>query len=453
MKAARQLEALDAKLARETYLDAISAAIFAGRLALGAGLREVAEAVREAPAPAPPPDAADLLLDGIAGLVTGGYEDGSPVLKRALDAVRAEDLTQTGDHVRWLWVVCHAAMNLWDDDAWDELSRRHVEFARATGALTALPVALNVRVGLRMLAGELHEAESLCEEAAAISEAIGTPAVNYGAVSVAALRGREGEATARIDACNDEVVRRGEGIGLSTSLWARAVLANGLGRYAEALTAAHDAANNPDELTPTKNWALLELIEAAVRTGSEQAGVDALAQLTDTTRASGTDWALGVEARARALLSHGPAAESLYREAIDRLERTHIRVDLDRAHLLYGEWLRRENRRADAREHLRRAHESLSRSGVEAFADRARHELQATGETVRKRSVETRDEFTAEEAQIARLAADGHTNPEIGAQLFISPRTVEWHLRKVFTKLGISSRRELRAALSDAVTA
>jgi DNA-binding CsgD family transcriptional regulator len=230
--------------------------------------------------------------------------------------------------------------------------------------------------------------------------------------------------------------------------WASALLYNGHGRYAEALAAAQRGSEHDDLVQYA--WALVELIEAGVRSGAPDATAAALDRLSERTQASGTDWALGIEAGSRALLSDDAAAEALYREAIDRLARSRGRVHLARARLLYGEWLRREQRRVDAREQLRAAHEMFTAMGAEGFAERARGELLATGETVRKRTVETRDDLTAQEAQIARLARDGRTNPEIGAQLFISPRTVEWHLRNVFTKLGIRSRRELHDALPDA---
>jgi DNA-binding CsgD family transcriptional regulator len=243
-----------------------------------------------------------------------------------------------------------------------------------------------------------------------------------------------------------EVTPRGEGIGITVTEWANAVLYNGLGRYDEALAAAEQARQYPDELG-LATWSLVELIEAAARTGQTERATGILRRLAESTSTAGTDWALGIEMRSRALLSGGEFAERLYREAILRLSRTRMGAELARAHLLYGEWLRRQNRRVDARKELRCSYEMLTAMGIEGFAERARRELLATGETVRKRTVETVVELTAQEAEIARLAADGHTNPEIGAKLFLSPRTVEWHLRKVFTKLAIRSRKELREAL------
>jgi DNA-binding CsgD family transcriptional regulator len=251
-----------------------------------------------------------------------------------------------------------------------------------------------------------------------------------------------------MEASRNEVVSRGQGLWLVATEWASAVLFNSLGRYREALASAQQAAEHPHELG-VSTWVPTELIEAAVRSGRPELAVAPLERLTATSRASGTDWALGVEARSRALLSEGDRAERLYREAVDRLGRTRLRVPLARAHLLYGEWLRREGRRVDAREQLRRAHTLYGDMEMEGFAERARRELLATGERVRKRSPETDGQLTAQEAQIVRLVGDGWTNPEIGAQLFISPRTVEWHLRKVFTKLGVSSRKELRGRVPD----
>ncbi len=264
---------------------------------------------------------------------------------------------------------------------------------------------------------------------------------------LAAWRGREGEARQLIATVTTQMVARGEGQWLTAAHWATAVLNNGLGRYDEALVAAEQGSEYPDELG-LATWSMVELIETAARCGSPGRAAGALRRLSEIAGACGTDWALGIEARSRPLLSDGEFAEHLYREAIERLGRTRVRAELARAHLLYGEWLRRQNRRVDAREQLRAAYEMLAAMGAEGFAERARRELLATGETVRKRTAVTADELTPQEAEIARLARDGHTNPEIGVQLFISARTVEWHLRKVFAKLGVSSRKELRRALS-----
>jgi DNA-binding CsgD family transcriptional regulator len=304
-----------------------------------------------------------------------------------------------------------------------------------------------------LFAGELTAAASLIEEAKAATEATRSNLAPYGALGLAALQGREAEASALIQATRKEVALRGEGIGVTVAEWANALLYNGLGRYQKALAAAQQATGYRGDLG-SSNWGLVELIEASARSGRRETAADAHRRLLEMTHVSGTDWALGVEARSHALLSDGEAAERLYRESIARLSRTRVRVELARARLLYGEWLRRERRRADAREQLRAAHAMLDAMGVEAFAEQARRELLATGETARKRTVGTSDQLTAQEAQIARLARDGLSNPKIGTRLFISARTVQYHLHTVFTKLGISSRSQLDRALpSDPATA
>jgi DNA-binding CsgD family transcriptional regulator len=447
LKAAKRLEPLDSRLTRETYLEALQAAMFVGRLASGADLLDVARAARDAP-PAPrPPRPADLLLDGLALLITDGYRAGAPMLRRALHAFRSEHVSSE-EGLRWLWLACLAAVDLWDHETWYVLSTRHVQLARDAGALTVLPMALISRMAVHLWAGELAAAAALVDEVETVTDATGSHLAPYGALGLAAWRGREAEASALIETSLTEVVARGEGQGLALIDWTSAVLYNGVGRYDDALDAAHQVAEHPEELPFA--WGLVELIEAATRSG--KAVGDALQRLSETTRASGTDWALGIEARSRALLSDGGTAERLYREAIDRLGRTRVRVDLARAHLLYGEWLRRERRRLDARQQLRTAHGLFSAMGMEAFAERAARELLATGETARKRAVDTGSHLTAQEAQVARLARDGLSNPEIGARLFISTRTVQYHLRKVFTKLGINSRMQLARALPRDMT-
>jgi DNA-binding CsgD family transcriptional regulator len=348
-----------------------------------------------------------------------------------------------GDGRRWLWLASRVAAFLWDDEAWDVLSARFVGLARDAGALSVLPLALTTRSGVHMFAGEFGIASSLLEEVVAVNEATGASLAPYVGLASVTFRGREAEAAQLIEAATGEVVRRGEGQGLTFIYWVTAVLHNGLGRYEEALAAARQAGEDA-HVSWWRYWGLVELIEAAARSGKPELAADALGQLSQTTAASGTDWALGIEARSRALLSEGEAAEGLHREAIERLARTRISVELARAHLVYGEWLRRERRRLDAREQLRKAHERFSEFGMEAFAERARGELEATGERARRRTVETRDDLTPQEAQISRLAADGATNQEIAAQLFISPSTVDYHLRKAFRKLGIKSRHQLK---------
>jgi DNA-binding CsgD family transcriptional regulator len=453
LAAARRLEKLDAKLSRETYLDAFSAALFAGRLGVGASMREVAEAVLAAnwgESGGRSPPACDLLLEGVAVLTTQGYAAGAPTLKRALSAFRDEPMSEE-DALRWLWLACRVARALGDDASWDALTDRQVRLAREAGALSLLPIALIERFGVQLFLGDLSEAQSLVAEAEVVVEATGSHLAPQGAIALAAWRGSENEVSELIEASRQEVVRRGEGLWLIATEWASAVLFNSLGRYEEALAVSEQAGEDPDELG-VSTWVPTEFIEAAVRAGQPERAAAPLRRLQEISRASGSDWTLGVEARSRALLSQGDEAERLYREAIDRLGRTRVKVALARAQLLYGEWLRREGRRVEAREQLRTAHATYAAMGMEGFAERARRELVATGEKVRKRSVETRDDLTAQEAQIARLAADGRTNPEIGSQLFISSRTVEWHLHKVFTKLGIGSRRDLRQALPDAST-
>ena len=443
LAAARQFEPLDVRLARDTYLEAFTAASFVGRLS--PAVDEVARAVRTAPPASPPVRAADLLLDGLAVLVTEGYPAGAPALRRALVAFRGQD-GPTEEGLGSLWVAGRVAMALWDDEAWHVLADRHVRIARDAGALSELPLAVRSRILLHTHAGELDDGAALIAEAQAIADATGTRLGSYGALGVAAWRGREDEATELVRATMDGVRSRGEGRGV-TSQYAVALLYNGLGRYDEARAAAEIACEYDD--LGVFGWALTELVEAAVRGGEPARAFDAFQRLSEITRAGGTDWALGTEARSRALLSHGAAAESGYREAVERLGRTRMRPALARAHLLYGEWLRRENRRVEARDQLRTAHHLFSAMGIDGFAERSRRELLATGETVRKRAVDATGELTAQETQIARLARDGLSNPEISTQLFLSPRTVEWHLRKVFSKLGITSRRQLRQALPD----
>ncbi|HEX6023865.1 MAG TPA: BREX system ATP-binding domain-containing protein [Solirubrobacter sp.] len=442
LEAARRLEPLDVAMARETHLEAMAAAMFAGRLGDAPGVREAAEAARSAP-PSSEPRPSDLLLDGLATRFIDGYAAGVPPLRAALDAFRG------ADDGRWLWLACRLAQDLWDDELWHVLATRGVRVARATGAFSMLALAATYRASLHVHGGAFDAAAALIDEADAITHATDMAPLKYAALMLAAWRGDEADGLKAIEAARLEATARGEGMGLGVIEWATALLNNGRGRHAEALAAAQRGCAHDD--VGLYAWSLVELIEAGARSGATDTAADALDRLTERTQAAGTDWALGIEAGSRALLSGDP--EPLYREAVERLARSRGVVHLARARLLYGEWLRREQRRVDAREQLRAAHEMFSAMGTGAFAERARGELAATGETVRKRTVETRDELTAQEAQIARLARDGRTNPEIGAQLFISPRTVEWHLRHVFTKLGIRSRHELHQALPDAAPA
>jgi DNA-binding CsgD family transcriptional regulator/tetratricopeptide (TPR) repeat protein len=444
LSAARQLEALDVGLARETYLEAFTAALFVGRLSPAVG--DVARAARMAHPPPGPARAPDLLLDGLALLVTEGYAAGTPALRRALLAFRGQDISAE-EGLSWLWLAGMAAIAVWDDETWHILASRHVKLARDAGALSELPLAVLSRYLLHAHAGELAEGAALIAEAQAVADATGSQLGPwpYGGLG-AAFRGREAEATELIQATMDAVTSRGDGRGVG-SQYAAALLYNGLGHYDKALAAAELVCEYDD--LGVLGWSLTELVEAAVRSGQPARASDALQRLSETTRASGTDWAVGTEARSRALLSEGQTAENCYHEAIERLGRTRMRPAVARAHLLYGEWLRRENRRRDARAELRTAHGLFTTMGIEAFAERARRELLATGDTVRKRTVQTVSELTAQEAHITRLAVDGRTNSEIGAQLFLSTRTVEWHLGKVYTKLGVGSRRELRRALAS----
>jgi DNA-binding CsgD family transcriptional regulator len=446
LEAARRLEPLDAGLAREAYREAFGAALTAGRLGPADGMTHVTEAIRAASA-SRPPDAADLLLAGLAALVTSGHSAGAPMLKRALSAFR-DEAVPAADALRWLPFACLASRAAWDDGSWHALSGRMIELARQAGALTALPDALQDGTALRLATGETEMATAMAREAETVAEATGNPLRPYGALLDAAWRGQEAEASRLIAAGTADSAVHGDGQQLTAAAWASAVLNNGLSRYDEALAGAEQASADPDELG-LATWSLAELIEAAARTGALDRASDALRRLSQATSAAATDWALGIQARSTALLSADEHAERLYLEAIERLGRTRIRAELARAHLLYGEWLRRQGRRRDAREQLRTAHGMLDEMGMAGFAERARKELVATGETARKRTIETVNTLTAQEAQIARLACSGRSNPEISTQLFISPRTVEWHLRKVFTKLGIGSRRELRAALPD----
>ena len=446
VEAAKRLEPLDPRLARETYLDAFTAVVSADRLVRGGDAREIAAAVLGADWE-PSRRASDLLLDGFAHLTSEGYVAAAPALKVALRAFRDERLSEE-DELRWLWVALRIARALADDVAWDGLTARHLELARRAGAFSALPVALADRAVVELFSGRIEVATSLAAEAEAVVEATTGHLAVRGSIMLANWRGRDAEAVALIEARRQDVLRRGEGLWVAANEWGSALRYNGLGRYEDALTAAERAAADPRGLGQSI-WVLAELIEAAVRSGQVERAASPLAQLAEIAHAADTDWALGTHARAAAMLAEGEGAERLYREAIRRLSAVKTRATLARAHLLYGEWLRREHRRVDAREQLRVAHAMLSDMGADAFAERARRELLATGETVHKRTVEARDELTPQELQVARLAAVGQTNPEIGSQLFLSPRTVEWHLTKVFGKLGISSRKQLGSALSD----
>jgi DNA-binding CsgD family transcriptional regulator len=451
LKAGTRLEPLDAGLARETYLDAWGAALFAGRLTSEGDLLQASQAARSAPTANGSSRPSDLLLDGLATLIIDGLDAAAPILRRATSAF-VEDASAAQENFRWGWMTTIPSNVLWDEDSWHAINARQLTDARAAGALARLPIDLNAWAILVAWRGDFGPAADAIAEAEAVTKATGARLTPYAALLLAALRGREGDATAAIESTSLDARAGGQGIGVQWADWVSSILFNGLGRYDHAAACAERAAEEMPGLFISA-WALPELIEAAARSGkADQAGA-ALKRLARVTTAAETDWALGVQARSRALLCEGESAERLYREAIERLGRTRLRPELARAQLVYGEWLRREHRRVDARAALRVAHAQFESIGMEAFADRARIELLATGEKVRRRTVNTRDDLTAQERQIARLARDGLSNPEIGARLFLSPRTVEWHLRKVFGKLGIRSRRELAAALASSAAA
>jgi DNA-binding CsgD family transcriptional regulator len=454
LRAARRLQPLDAELARQTYLEALVAAIYAGRLADGQDVLDIARAAQVASfghsgvsgssgaSGSEPLPHSQLLLRGLAVRLTDGYAAAAPMLTEALRRYRAQP-----QELDWLCVSYNlVAMDLWDDEAWFSLAAGQVRLARANGTLSWLPFALEYLAENHIQAGQLSTAAALLTEGERIDPGIRAATLPYVSLLLAAWQGDEATAAE----LTEEMVRgasaRGEGTALTYAEYANAVLHNGLGNYGLAAEAAHQA-SAVDELVISP-WALYELVEAAVRSDQRERAAAAADRLSEIAAASVSDWAGGAAARSRALLAEGRAAEEGYREAIERLSRTRMATHLARARLCYGEWLRRENRRIEARNQLRPALEAFVSMGTQAWAERARRELVATGERVRKRTEDTRADLTPQEEEIAQLARDGRTNPEIGAQLFIGARTVEWHLRKVFTKLDISSRRELDQALS-----
>lgn len=444
LEAARRFEGLDPILARETYLDAIIYSLRTGRFAEGVTVTEVARAAVAAPVPSSPPRARDVLLDAFAVLYTDGHVKGVPLVRQALAGFTLEGLSVT-QATRWLSLACYGAFATWDDVAWEKLSQENVRHIRATGALGMLPVAHSQRMLAHLHAGQFQAAADLLEESDAIVAAIGVDRPAYDVAAVAAWRGQDEQATELLRIAENAAAERRDGNGFTFVRYAFAVMYNGLGRFAEAREAALAAAS------PTGSafafWALSELLEAALRCGDRAQAEQAMEQLSTTTAPSATDWGLGTEARARALISDGTEAEAYYREAIDRLGRSRGVVDLARTYLLYGEWLRRQDRVADAQEQLSTAHSRFVQIGAEAYADRARRELAACGVAVPGLTAQKTLELTEQERQIARRARDGRSNAEIGVELFLSARTVEWHLRKVFSKLSISSRRELRTVL------
>jgi len=441
LDAARRFEPLDAGQARDTYLDAFTAAMFAGVLAPGSPQAEVARAARAAPRPTTPRKH-DLLLETLAVAFTDGYPAAVPLARTAIEAFADPTLADPGD-LRWLWLASRTSVDLWDFEHWDQLTDREVRLAREVGDLAGLPLVLNSRLTMHLFGGDFTAAAALLAEIRTIVDTTGIALAPYGAIGLAVMRGRLDEAVPLIAATMDDVTARGEGGGLSFTRWANSVLMNSLGRYPEALASAQAGSSDPMDLG-VGSWSLPELVEAAVRSGQRELAIEGLDRLTELTRATGTDWALGVLARSSALLTKGEVAEAGYQEAVERLSRTRVRMELARAHLLYGEWLRRAGRRQDARTQLRTAYEMLAAAGADTFAERARTELAATGEAVDERAGRASDTLTAQEAHIAALAGSGLTNAQIGAQMFLSQHTVEWHLRKVFTKLGITSRRQLR---------
>ena len=447
LRAAQTLEPLDPKLARETYLDAWVAALFAGKLATGGSLYEVSREARRAPPAAEPARPCDLLLDGFALLLTAGRAAATPILQQAATGFAGGEAS-VEEVLRWGWLATIAAVVVWDYETCIAVASRDVQLARDAGALTVLAVALNIMAQAVALGGEFARAAQLISEADAVTEATGTQVAPYGALYLGGFQGRESEVSKLIDETIREATEGGQGTYVQYTLLARAVVLNGHGRHREALTPAKEASDDMPELV-VAGWALGELVEAAARCGELVFARTAVDRLAERNQVVATDWGRGIEARSRALLTDGDAAESLYREAIDRLARTQLRPELARAHLLYGEWLRRQSRRVDARAQLRAALDQFTSIGMEAFAERARKELLAAGETARRmRTVAPRDDLTAQERRIAQMACDGLSNPQIGARLFLSPRTVEWHLRKVFGKLGIRSRHELATALA-----
>jgi DNA-binding CsgD family transcriptional regulator len=442
LDAAGQLEPLEPRVARDTREAALYAATLAGRL--GGRISETAATIRAAPPPTGPPRAADLLMDGLTLRFTRGFAASAPLLKRALRAYREEEPGPQRD-LRWPWLAVRTAADTFDNDSWDALATRYVQIARDTGALSVLAIGLMFLGLLRIVEGKLDAAAALVEETESLIEATGSGRIVLSKLMLAAWQGDEAHATELMTTTEREATTRGQGMVLTFSEHARAVLYNSLGKYKLALAAAQQATEH-DELS-TSSWALPELIEAASRSGRPELGADALTRLRTRTQAAGTAWALGVEARSAALLSDGPIAEELYREGISRLEECGFVAGIARAHLLYGEWLRRERRRLDARDQLRLAQDMFTDMGAKAFADRAGRELLATGETARKRTPDAGDELTPHETRIARMARDGASNREIADQLFVSRKTIEYHLHNIFLKLGITSREHLDRVL------
>jgi DNA-binding CsgD family transcriptional regulator len=442
LRAARKVERFDLDLARQTYLMAWSAA----GMAADSGLYlEVCRAACALPSSDGNPGPRELVLEGVARLVVDGHRAATPVLQQAARVLAdspVEEVNQLG------WMAAAASSYAWDIEGMLSVVERQVQLLRDTGALGALPFCLAQLGMVRTWMGDFVEAAALVVESDNVAAAIGSPLAPYTLLRLRALQGREAEAAAPIELAMAQAASEGQGMAAAWANWAAAVLYNGLSRYEDAAAAAARATSDTRNVT-TYMSAMPELVEAAARAGDAEVAQQALTYLVEMTQPIGNDLAVGIEARCGALVTEGATAEELYLESIERLGRTRVRTELARSHLVYGEWLRREGRRVDAREQLRTAHTMFDDIGMEAFAERTRRELLATGETVRSRRDETGADLTPQEQQIARLARDGLTNPEIGAQLFLSARTVEWHLRKVFAKLGITSRQALKTALPE----
>lgn len=442
LRAAERLEHLDVGLARSTYLEALSAAQFAGPCT-PAGVRATAEAASRAPRPLTSGLGSDLLLDGLAALHGRGFAAGLPQLRQALDRFARGDVTEE-ESLRWAWLACRTAIDLWDYDAWSALADAITRSIREAGALSALPMALTLQITARVYAGDLDSVTRLSDELSSLVETTGIHITQYGLLHMSAWRGHEADAKMAIAAAMSEAAARGEGQGVTAAFMARAILGNGLGRFDDAYVAAERGSQFPDDLA-FYHQSLVELVEAAERTGRRERALESLERLAERARPAETPWSLGVHARCKGLVCDGPGAEDLFREAVYHLEGSAVRVELARTHLVFGEWLRRERRLGQAREQLRAAHDLFTRMGVEAFGARAATELRAAGEQPRRGSVVVPVTLTSQELRVARIVAAGATTKEVATELFLSPRTVDAHLRSIFGKLNITSRRQLRA--------
>ncbi|WP_406425709.1 AAA family ATPase [Streptomyces sp. NBC_01589] len=446
LDAARGLEGLDPVLTRDTYIEALAAATYGGRLGDAEQVTAVAKAILAAtPAAEETEQARDLILRGQALLATEGQEAALPTLRRAQRAF----LEQAPDflELHWMWFASRAAQDLWDPAGLRALAQRQVELARAEGVVTVLPIALSLLMLVQLTDGDLDRAEASCDEIDAIKEVTGNPLPRYGRLLLAAYRGQADEAERWAERIRADGRARGEGYALSAANFSEAVLCNGLGRFADAVACARRELPYTHELNLAMRT-LLELVEAATHTGEHALAEQAFGQLADVTRPVGTNYALALLAMAEAQLRSGDEAEELFLDAIKRLEQERIPIWVGRCRLLYGEALNRQDRPTDAREQLRTAHMVLSACGLNGFAQRAADELRACGETLRVRARASAAQLTDQELNVARLAREGLTNREIGARLFISAHTVEYHLRKVFVKLGIKRRTELQPALA-----